>query len=135
MKYALAIFALMAVLTMATAAQQPSRKVSGRVTPEIVAESFPSTIKGAPFSAEGITESVQILLDGNRITRRNSTRMYRDGEGRFRREGNSIISTDAGNAAFGFQDSINIFDPLSGIRYSLNPSNKTFRRMNSEIKL
>jgi hypothetical protein len=135
MKYATAILSLLTALTLTAAAQQPTQKVTAKVTQEIVAESFPATIKGAPFSAEGISESVQTFADGNQITRSNSTRMFRDGEGRFRREGYSIVSTDAGIAAFGFLDTINIFDPVSGIRYSLNPSAKIFRRMNSEIKI
>jgi hypothetical protein len=135
MKYAAVILSLLTALTMTVVAQNEPKKINGKVTPESIAESFPATIKGAPFSAEGISESVQTLADGNRITRSNSTRMFRDSEGRFRREGNSIISPDAGIAAFGFLDTTNIFDPVSGIRYSLNPSAKTFRRMKSETKI
>jgi len=43
-------------------------------------------VKGAPYSAEAVTESVQTLADGNRIVRKNSSHIYRDGEGRTRRE-------------------------------------------------
>src|ERR1700676_5071192 len=45
-------------------------------------------IKGKPYSADVITESVQTLPDGNRISRRTTGRVYRDGEGRVRREEN-----------------------------------------------
>src|SRR5574341_2035935 len=43
-------------------------------------------VKGAPYSAEAITEVVQALADGNRIVRKISARVYRDGSGRTRRE-------------------------------------------------
>ena len=43
-------------------------------------------VKGAPYSAEAVTESNQMLVNGNRIHRQSSTLLYRDGEGRTRRE-------------------------------------------------
>src|SRR3954471_8355529 len=35
---------------------------------------------GAPYSADAVTESTQTLADGNRINRKVTTRVYRDGE-------------------------------------------------------
>ena len=46
-------------------------------------------VKGAPYSAEIETESVQTLGDGNRIVHRSTGRVYRDAEGRVRREDKS----------------------------------------------
>ncbi len=43
-------------------------------------------VKGAPYSAEAVTESNQVLSDGNRISRRSTAKLYRDSEGRTRRE-------------------------------------------------
>jgi hypothetical protein len=43
-------------------------------------------VKGAPFCADTLTESAQTLADGNRITRKHSTRICRDAEGRTRQE-------------------------------------------------
>src|SRR5262249_23148104 len=43
-------------------------------------------VKGAPYSAQVLTESVQTLADGNRIVRRSNAAVYRDSEGRTRRE-------------------------------------------------
>jgi len=43
-------------------------------------------VKGAPFSGEFVTETVQQLADGNRITSKRSEVYARDGEGRTRRE-------------------------------------------------
>jgi len=44
------------------------------------------TVTGAPYSAEGITDFVQVLADGTRITRRNVSKIARDGQGRTRHE-------------------------------------------------
>ena len=43
-------------------------------------------VEGVQKVAEAITETVQVLSDGNRIVRRTSSRVYRDSEGRTRRE-------------------------------------------------
>ena len=71
-------------------------------------------VKGAPFSAEIVTESIQTLADGNRIVQRSNTRMYRDSEGRVRRE------EDRGPKS----PVISITDPVSGTSYSLDPDNR-----------
>ena len=44
------------------------------------------TVQGAPYSAEAVTEIVQRLFDGNRIIRKTTASVYRDSEGRTRRE-------------------------------------------------
>src|SRR5688572_25587684 len=43
-------------------------------------------VKDAPYSAETVTESVQTLSDGNKIRRENRSLIYRDSQGRTRRE-------------------------------------------------
>src|SRR5262245_12861874 len=43
-------------------------------------------VKGAPYCAEALHESIQPLADGNRIVRKQVTRLCRDGEGRTRQE-------------------------------------------------
>src|SRR5215469_18979806 len=43
-------------------------------------------VKNAPFSADIVTESTQTLSDGNHIKRSNTVKLYRDSEGRTRRE-------------------------------------------------
>ena len=43
-------------------------------------------VKGAPYSAQAVTESTQTLGDGNRIVRKSTATVYRDSEGRTRRE-------------------------------------------------
>ena len=83
-----------------------------------------NTVKGAPYSAEGVTESIQTLADGNRIVRKNSTLLYRDNEGRTRRE--SSISA-LGQWASGEEPArmVTIYDPVAGFSLSLNPRNRT----------
>lgn len=43
-------------------------------------------VTGRPYSAQVVTESVQTLADGNQITHKNSSPVYRDSQGRMRRE-------------------------------------------------
>ncbi|HSP67394.1 MAG TPA: hypothetical protein VLN48_06685, partial [Bryobacteraceae bacterium] len=43
-------------------------------------------VKGAPYSAEAVNETIQMLADGNRIVRRTTAMQYRDNDGRERRE-------------------------------------------------
>ena len=71
-------------------------------------------VKGAPYSADEIRESTQLLGDGTRIHNESKTTIYRDSEGRVRRESPNEIS---------------IWDPVSGTNYVLNPKNMTARRM------
>ncbi len=83
-------------------------------------------VKGMPFSAEGVNESVQTLADGNRIVRSSTTRMYRDGEGRFRREGSA--STGGMLGSYISMSSTTITDPVAGFRFFLNDKDRTARR-------
>ena len=105
---------------------------------EILAASSTKVVKGAPFSAEGVSESLQVLADGNRITRTTTTKMYRDGEGRFRREGAGGGNTAVTPSSYGSftmfynSDNISIFDPVAGVRYLLNPTTKTARSFSSK---
>ena len=43
-------------------------------------------VKGAPYTATAITETTQVLADGNRISHKNTASLARDGQGRTRRE-------------------------------------------------
>ena len=143
MKHLLVIMLFVIVLATIGNAQDTVRTTTAQVehskiTTEFIAASSTKVVKGAPFSAEGISESVQVLPDGNRITRSTTTKMYRDGEGRFRREGVGSTSSDEATiygkilSAYGFQDTISIYDPVEAVRYILTPSTKSARRFNSQ---
>jgi hypothetical protein len=85
-------------------------------------------VKGAPYSAQAITESVQMLSDGNRIVRKNTAQVYRDTEGRTRRDqtlgyiGPYSTSGDVPQTVF-------INDPVAGFHYVLDPEKKTARKL------
>jgi hypothetical protein len=77
-------------------------------------------IKGAPYSAEATTESVQALADGNRIVSKTSTRLYRDADGRTRRENVGANGADV--------TTISISDPVAGTTYVLDPGSRSAYR-------
>jgi hypothetical protein len=56
---------------------------------QVIESRFPfesKTVKGLPYSAEFVSETIQTLSDGNRIVQKTTGRVYRDSEGRVRRE-------------------------------------------------
>jgi hypothetical protein len=67
-------------------------------------------VKGAPYSGEEVNETNQVLADGTRIHREIHTKVYRDSEGRTRRE---------------TPDNITITDPVAGATWVLNPKTMT----------
>ena len=81
-------------------------------------------IKGAPYSAEAVTETIQTLGDGNRIVNRITSMVYRDSEGRTRREqslkGLGIFGT--GEEPF---KTIFINDPVAGVTFALDSRSHT----------
>jgi hypothetical protein len=78
---------------------------------------------GIPYSAQQVTERVQTLADGTRITQKpRKVNLYRDSLGRTRSED---LSSDAESEEI---TSVNIIDPVAGFRYSLDPSTHTARR-------
>jgi hypothetical protein len=85
-------------------------------------------VKGAPYSAQAITESTQTLADGNTIKRKHTASVYRDGEGRTRRDqelgavGPWAVSGDP-------QQTVFINDPVAGVNYILDPRTRTARKM------
>jgi TonB family protein len=82
-------------------------------------------VKGAPFTADAVTESVQALADGNHMTRTTSTRLFRDSEGRTRRE-QSLNGIGAwGTTSEDVPQAISINDPVAGVNYVLNTQTHT----------
>jgi len=84
-------------------------------------------VKGAPFSGESINETIQTLGDGNRIIRRSSSKLFRDGEGRYRRE-DMPKQIGLPGTAIDMPESISIIDPVGGFKYTLNPKTNTARK-------
>ncbi len=81
-------------------------------------------VKGAPYSGNAVTENTQTLADGNHIVNRTTATVYRDGEGRERRE--QSLPNIGGFAPQGAPaTTVFISDPVAGANYSLNPDDKT----------
>jgi hypothetical protein len=74
---------------------------------------------GKPYSADATTEFMQVLGDGNRIVRKTAARLYRDSEGRTRRE----ESSESGGGPDG--GSVVITDPAAGVSFILDPKTRT----------
>lgn len=91
-------------------------------------------VKGAPYSAQAISESIQTLAGGNRIVRRNTSTDYRDSEGRTRRD--QTISTVGNFAASGEPAQMTfINDPVAGVNYILDAKNKTVRKLDYGVRM
>ncbi len=71
------------------------------------------TIKDAPYSGEEISTHDNTLADGTKIHNEQHTKVYRDSAGRVRRESG---------------DTINIYDPVAGMSYTLNSKTMTGRQ-------
>lgn len=84
----------------------------------------------APYSAESITEMVQTLADGNRIVRTNTATIYRDSQGRTRRE-QQLDAIGPWATAGETAKMIFIHDPVASVDYVLNPGDQTANKMSS----
>jgi hypothetical protein len=75
-----------------------------------------SNVKNAPYSAEAITETRQVLEDGTRIEQRHGYKIYRDSQGRMRRE------SESGTEVW-------IVDPVANTSYVLDVAKQEARSM------
>ena len=81
-------------------------------------------VKGAPYSAQAVTETIQTLGDGNRIINRSTNELYRDNDGRTRREVSIKMFGVLGDSGEPLR-TIFINDPVAGVSYSLDSKTKT----------
>jgi hypothetical protein len=72
------------------------------------------TVKGAPYSGVEVNETTQTLADGTRIHNESQTQVYRDGEGRMRRE---------------TPNEVTIWDPVANASWVLKPKEQTARKL------
>jgi hypothetical protein len=81
-------------------------------------------VTGAPFSGVAVTETTQTLADGNHISRKTQSNVFRDSQGRVRRE--VTLQAIGALAASGETKSfVSINDPVAGTHYVLHPDTKT----------
>jgi hypothetical protein len=80
-------------------------------------------VKGAPLSATSNSETTQTLQDGTVIHRTATGALYRDSDGRSRRE---VTFNGVGPLAAegGARNMVSISDPVAGVHYLLNPNEK-----------
>jgi hypothetical protein len=85
-------------------------------------------VKDAPYSATITTESVQTLSNGARITHKTTASIYRDSQGRTRRE---MTLDSIGPFATAGEPAQLIFinDPVTGVHYILNQRDHTVRKI------
>jgi hypothetical protein len=83
-------------------------------------------VAGKPYSANSTTDIVQTLSDGNRIVQHSSSVIYRDSQGRTRRE-----QTFPGFNSRQGETKIFINDPVSSTAFLLEPDQKSARRISS----
>lgn len=85
-------------------------------------------VKGAPYSAQAVTETIQTLADGNRIVRKTSSSVYRDSEGRTRND-QAVGEFGPYATAMGEPSQVILInDPVGGVNYTLDPRSKTARK-------
>jgi hypothetical protein len=77
-----------------------------------------SNVKNAPYRADQITETTQTLGDGTRIHNEHQVTIYRDSQGRVRRE---------------TPDQISIWDPNSGVGYTMDTKSMTAGKMQVSV--
>jgi hypothetical protein len=83
-------------------------------------------VAGAPYSAEVVTQHVQMLADGNRIEQTTTGSVARDGQGRVRRdESLSALAGSNGEAPH----LIMIDDPVAQVHWTLDAQTKTATKM------
>jgi hypothetical protein len=82
-------------------------------------------VKGIPLSADLVVIRETTLADGNRIHNESKSKIYRDAEGRVRRDLDINLAMPATGR---IQNRLVVItDPVAGKRYVLNPDNKTAR--------
>jgi hypothetical protein len=82
-------------------------------------------VKGLPYSAEIVTENIQTLADGNRIVQRTTGRVFRDSQGRVRREEDRPSGSPT----------ISIMDPIAGLNISLDSALRTARETSTGLSI
>ena len=122
------IFALLCLMAGASFAQVPpgvkpipDALVGQTIREKPLIDTTPTSrqfvaVTGAPYSGEEIQERIQILADGTRTTKRQTRKLFRDGQGRERIERGVTVLV------------IEIDDPVAGFRFMLDTARKVARR-------
>jgi hypothetical protein len=87
-----------------------------------------ATLRGAPFSAEGVVTLKLVLYDGTRIERTVPARYYRDSEGRVRRE-QTIMGLSPLDPLKDAESIVTIVDRVAGFIYTLVGNKREAQRI------
>src|SRR5215472_16106264 len=86
-------------------------------------------VKNAPFSGDIVTQTTVTLTDGNHIKQSSTVHVYRDSEGRTRREVTpGLNGSAAGTSGAAARQMVFINDPVAQETYALDPANRTATR-------
>jgi hypothetical protein len=85
-------------------------------------------VTGSPYSADIITETSRTLADGTKIARKDTARIWRDSQGRTRREQSFAMIGPWANSGEKPPVVITITDPVAGESYMLNSADKSARK-------
>jgi hypothetical protein len=112
----------MAVLLQPNNEAAEGQEAQQKVVLELVAADA-QVVKGKPYSADTSTETVQTLADGNRIVHRTVSKVYRDSDGRTRRE-QTFGNVDPGHPS---PHEVKVFvdDPVNGTAFVMDPGSKS----------
>src|SRR5215207_1501206 len=127
MKRTILVTCAIAMVGTGAGAQQASSSGERRIMTELGAQAGgvarvaleTRVTRGKPYSGDAVTEFVQVLGDGNRIVRKTTAKLYRDSEGRTRRE----TLTENGSATE--VNSVVITDPVTGSSLILDAGTRT----------
>src|SRR5450432_983517 len=111
MQYLLRIAAVVPLLAFGASAQD---EAMAKMKMHLEGSVMGPSVKGAPYSADEVTQSTQVLADGTRIHHEDKVAVYRDSEGRVRRESSP--------------DQITIIDPVARTSFFLNPKTMTAQK-------
>jgi hypothetical protein len=90
-------------------------------------------VTGVPFSAVAVQETNQTLSDGNHISRKSQVNLFRDSQGRIRKE--VTISGLGPLAASGQPKSfVVVNDPVASENYVLHPETKVAEKMGNAFR-
>ncbi len=84
-------------------------------------------IAGKPYSARLTVEVLQPLIDGNSITVEHHSRVFRDAEGRTRRDDELGIGGV-------IQHSVLVADPVAGLSFTLDPERRVAQRLPQAVQ-
>jgi hypothetical protein len=85
-------------------------------------------VTSEPFSAQATTQITQTLADGNQINRTETAQIARDSSGRTRRDA-TVSHIGPWSSASTPREIVNISDPVAGVNYLIDVTDKTATQM------